>query len=79
MGAVVGTAFVELKAVDATLHACALDSAGFVGIYTSVAIGTDGLGLISYNDFTNGDLKVAHCADTACTSATTATLDSACA
>jgi hypothetical protein len=40
----------------------------FVGRFTSVTIGTDGLGLISYYDVTNGDLKVAHCADLACTS-----------
>ena len=39
----------------------------------SVAIGSDGLPLISYETF---GLKVAHCSDVACTSATTATLDS---
>ncbi len=49
---------------------------GNVGDNTSITIGADGLGLISYCDGTNGDLKVAHCANTACTSATTATLDS---
>ena len=55
-----------------------LDSAGNVGGYTSIAIGADGLGLISYFDSTpNYDLKVAHCSDIACTSATTTTLDSA--
>jgi hypothetical protein len=48
-----------------------------VGQYTSVIIGTDGLGLISYYDATNGDLKVAHCNDLACTSATLTALDSA--
>ena len=37
-----------------------LDSTGVVGWYTSVAIGTDGLGFISYLDLTNSDLKVAH-------------------
>jgi hypothetical protein len=41
-----------------------------------VTIGADGLGLISYYDNTNDDLKVAHCSDVACSSATTATLDS---
>jgi len=53
-----------------------LDSAGNVGQHTSIAIGTDGLGLISYHDATNGDLKVAHCADLLCTSATVSTIDS---
>jgi hypothetical protein len=55
----------------------ALDSSGDeVGEYTSVTIGADGLGLISYRDYTNSDLKVAHCDDLACTSATLTTLDS---
>ncbi len=42
-----------------------------------MTIGTDGLALISYYDATNGDLKVAHCSDVICTSATIATPDSA--
>ena len=54
-----------------------LDSAGEVGAYSSLAIGADGLGLIAYSDGANDDLKVAHCADTACTSATITNLDSA--
>jgi hypothetical protein len=33
---------------------------GSVGYYTSVTIGVDGLGLISYYDSTNDDLRVAH-------------------
>jgi hypothetical protein len=53
-----------------------LDSAGDVGESTSVTLGVDGLGLISYSDGTNGYLKVAHCSDALCTSATTTTLDS---
>ena len=48
-----------------------LDSAGSVG-GTSVTIGSDGLGLISYR---NGNLKVAHCNDVACTTATLTALD----
>ncbi len=55
----------------------ALDTTGDVGEYTSIAIGADGLALISYRDKTNGDLKVAHCSDVACASATITTLDSA--
>ena len=38
-----------------------LDSGGYVGSYTSITIGVDGLGLISYRDDINDDLKVAHC------------------
>ena len=53
-----------------------LDGSGNVGQYSSVAIGTDGLALISYYDASNGDLKVAHCSDLACTSATRTTLQS---
>ncbi len=46
------------------------------GEYTSLVLGTDGLGLISYYDRTDDDLKVAHCANTGCTAATVTTLDS---
>ena len=42
-----------------------------MNIIVELAIGADGLGLISYYDPNNGDLKVAHCDDTACSSATT--------
>jgi hypothetical protein len=52
-----------------------LDSTGIVGLFTSVTIGADGLGLISYDDFTNHALKVAHCGDTSCTTASRSTLD----
>jgi hypothetical protein len=38
-----------------------------VGRYPSVTIGSDGLGLISYVDATNGALKAAHCTNVACT------------
>jgi preprotein translocase subunit Sec61beta len=53
----------------------AIDTAGDVGRHTAATVGTDGLGLISYQDFTNGDLKVAHCQNTTCTSADISTLD----
>ena len=52
-----------------------LDGAGNVGLFTSVTIGADGLGLISYYGLTNRNLKVAHCSNLACTSATRAILD----
>lgn len=52
-----------------------IDSDGYVGTYTSITIGADGLGLISYYD--NGDLAVLHCGNTACNSGNTiTTLDS---
>ena len=44
----------------------ALDTGGDVGLYTSVTIGADGLGLISYFDDTNETLKVLHCENTFC-------------
>jgi predicted regulator of Ras-like GTPase activity (Roadblock/LC7/MglB family) len=40
---------------------------------TSVTVGTDGLPLISYVD--NGNLRVAHCADVACTGVTSNAVD----
>jgi hypothetical protein len=53
-----------------------VDSVGFVGLYTSIAIGSDGLPAVSYYDGTNGSLKVAKCANAACTgSATITTVD----
>ena len=48
-----------------------------MGRHTAITTGADGLGLISYYDATNGDLKVAHCSDAVCTTATLTTLDSA--
>jgi HD superfamily phosphodiesterase len=38
-----------------------------------VTLGRDGLGLIGYSDDHNGNLKVAHCLNVACTAATLAT------
>jgi hypothetical protein len=49
--------------------------ANLVGLYTSIAIGADGLPVISYRDSTAGALKVAKCADAACTGATLTTVD----
>ena len=54
-----------------------IDTGGGVGRESSIAIGVDGLPVISYYDFSNGDLKVAHCGNTTCTSATFGTVDSA--
>jgi hypothetical protein len=51
----------------------------WAGFETSIAIGSDGLGLISYrgqdSTGTGSHLKVAHCDNLACTSATVSTLD----
>ena len=49
------------------------DQANSVGSHTSIAIGADGLPVISYQDFTAGVLKVAKCANVDCTGAATLT------
>jgi hypothetical protein len=53
-----------------------VDGAPGVGTFSSVAIGVDGLPLISYYDATNDNLKVAHCENDRCTNATISVLDS---
>jgi hypothetical protein len=73
----------DLKVAHCTDVACASaqittvdGTAGVdVGQYTSITTGSDGLGLISYYDVTNGDLKVAHCSDPDCSNATITRLD----
>jgi len=54
-----------------------VDSAGRVGTSTSITVGADGRGLISYWDQDHGTLKVAHCSDVACTAVTSVTIDNA--
>ena len=55
-----------------------VDSTGNVGVYTSIAIGTDNFPVISYRDMSGSDLKVLHCGNTACTASNTiTTVDSA--
>jgi len=54
--------------VCSSATAATLDSIGQDG-RTRPYVGTDGLGLISYRDQTNGHLKVAHCVDVVCSSA----------
>jgi len=51
-----------------------IDSTDDVGTDTSIAIGTDGNPVISYNDNTNDDLKVAHCGNASCSSGNTITI-----
>jgi len=43
-----------------------LDSTGTVGLYTSIAIGSDNFPVISYFDGPSGDLKLVHCTNTSC-------------
>jgi hypothetical protein len=63
----------DLKVAKCANAACSgtstisiVDSTGQVGYYTSITIGTDGMPVISYYDSTNGDLKVAKCANQFC-------------
>jgi predicted regulator of Ras-like GTPase activity (Roadblock/LC7/MglB family) len=54
----------------------AVDSAGNVGYFASIAIGADGLPVIAYYDGISVHLKVAKCANAACTASTLSTVDS---
>jgi hypothetical protein len=51
-----------------------VDSGGDVGQYSSLAIGADGLPIVSYYD-TAGALKFARCSDPACTTSTATTIE----
>ncbi|MBK9609128.1 MAG: hypothetical protein IPO58_22910, partial [Betaproteobacteria bacterium] len=51
----------------------AVDTPGLVGRYSSIAIGADGLPVISYDDQSNGTVKVAKCGNAACSLANTLT------
>jgi hypothetical protein len=42
------------------------DTEGSVGWHISIAIGADGLPIVSYYDETNGNLKFLHCGNPAC-------------
>ena len=44
-----------------------VDRPGDVGLYTSIAVGSDGLPVISYRAVSGGALKVLHCARKDCT------------
>ena len=53
----------------------AVDHVGIVGSHSSIAIGADGLGLISYYDASYHGLKIAHCLDVVCSEAVLSRLD----
>ena len=53
-----------------------IDSAGDVGYYTSITIGTNGNPIISYFYGTSGDLRIAACNNPTCTTSTNTTIDS---
>ena len=71
----------DLKVVKCGNHSCSsgntittVDGAlASLGLENSIAIGTDGLPIISYYDITNTDLKVAKCGNAACSSGNTLT------
>lgn len=74
------TTYDDLKVAKCGNAACSsgntintVDNAGSVGQYTSIAIGSDGLPVISYYDGTNGDLKVAKCGNASCSAGNTLT------
>ena len=75
----------DLKLVHCTNTTCSdwdapesLVTTGFVGSFTSIAIGFDDFPVISYYDALNRDLKLVHCTNVSCTSADVPiTLDSA--
>lgn len=52
-----------------------LEDAGDVGSHTSLAIGADGLPLITHWDETNKDLRILHCEDPGCETATARVFD----
>ncbi len=63
---------------SATITPLAIDSTGFVGEYTNIAIGSAGNPIISYRDSTNSALKIIKCLNQSCSaSKTPVTLDSA--
>ena len=71
----------SLKVAHCSNAACSSASTatidGVTGGHTSITIGSDGLGLVSYEDVQGNvePLKIAHCSNIACSEATTTTID----
>jgi hypothetical protein len=71
----------ELKAAHCSNIACTeatlstLESSIGWSIHTSITIGADGLGLISYYDAAQDALRIAHCINPVCSSATLSTIE----
>ena len=67
----------NLACTSATIST--VDGTGIEGEYSAITLGIDGLGVISYYDGGGAtqDLKVAHCANVACTGSSFVTVDSA--
>ena len=73
-----GTSVPVLASFDKQMFGFTLttvDSVGgrFFDFDASIAIGADGLPVVSFYDVTNGDLKVAHCGNVTCTAGNTLT------
>jgi hypothetical protein len=64
----------KCSAVTSTTADTGFPATNDVGGYSSIAVGTDGLAIISHYDATTKDLRTTHCTNTACTTATSATV-----
>jgi hypothetical protein len=70
------TAHCQDTACSAASTATVDSYAATAGPSTSITIAPDAMGVISYYDPVNSDLKVAHCSNTACSVATSTVVDS---
>jgi hypothetical protein len=65
----------DLSCTSASINS--VDTGDEIGNYPSIAMGADGLPVISHYDSTNGNLMVTHCSNLDCSSTTTYVIDSA--